>query len=69
MHFYPTFHIIYTATNAKCSKKPTTFQFSDGHDAVGKHHPDKLLLNSSFVAQLKKKCHWQERTAIVSYFS
>lgn len=55
MHFYPTFHITYTASNAKCSKKPTTFQFSDGHDAVGKHHPDKLLLNSSFVAQFKKK--------------
>lgn len=51
----PTFHITGTAiSKAKCSIKSTAFQFSDVQDAVGKHHPDKLLLNSSFAAQLKK---------------
>lgn len=71
MHFCPSFHITGTAeSKAKCSKKSTAFQLSDVHDAVGKHRPDKLLLNSSFAAQLKKiMCHWQKITAIVCYFS
>lgn len=55
MHFCPTFHITGPAVSkAKCSIKSTAFQFSDVQDAVGKHHSDKLLLNSFFAAQLKK---------------
>lgn len=68
MHFCPTFHITGTAVRkSKRSKKSAAFQFSDIQGAVGKRHPDKLLLNSSFAAQLKKiMCHWQKITAIFS---
>lgn len=51
MHFYPTSHVTCTASDATCSEKPSTIQFSHVHDTVGKNHPDELLLNSSLSVQ------------------
>lgn len=51
MHFYPTSHVTCTASNAKCSKKPSAIQFSHVHDTVGKNNPDKWLLNYSFSVE------------------